>query len=182
MIEALDGNDNGISQYPSELTPAYKESTNLPARVGSLNPWWNQNFSDAEVDARFHEATLLTGSELTSRIRFLGLSWLPARAIVSAAFDTSDLASRILVLEQACPWKEHLMDVERERGIPEEGNILYMLYPDETGGSWRVQCVGKNSGGFENRKSLPESWRGHRDDTLSEISKIPGCVFVHASG
>lgn len=50
MIEALDGQDNGISQYPSELTPAYKESTNLSARVGSLNPWWNQKISDAEVD------------------------------------------------------------------------------------------------------------------------------------
>lgn len=116
------------------------------------------------------------------------------------------------MLEQACPWKEHLINVERERGIPEEGNMLYVLYPDETGESWRVQCVGKKPEGFENRKSLPEryvmagerdvmfgsswlqagwllillglfrSWRGHRDDTLSEIAKIPGCVFVHASG
>ncbi len=31
---------------------------------------------------------------------------------------------------------------------------------------------------FENRLSLPESWRGLRDDELSSVSGIPGCVFV----
>ena len=32
------------------------------------------------------------------------------------------------------------------------------------------------------RLSLPEEWRGVRDDALSEKSGIPGCIFVHASG
>ncbi|RUS33883.1 hypothetical protein BC938DRAFT_483401, partial [Jimgerdemannia flammicorona] len=182
FIEALDGTDNGINQYPLELTPAYKDSTNLHSRVGRLNPWWNQKVTDTERDSRFQEVTLLAGNELTSRIRFLGLSWLPARSIVSSAFDTSDLLSRVVVLEQPCPWSEHLLDVERERGITEERNILYVLYPDDSNDSWRIQCVGKKAGGFDNRKSLPESWRGLRDDELSEISKIPGCVFVHAGG
>ncbi|RUP47999.1 hypothetical protein BC936DRAFT_145083 [Jimgerdemannia flammicorona] len=182
FIEALDGTDNGINQYPLELTPAYKDSTNLHSRVGRLNPWWNQKVTDTERDSRFQEVTLLAGNELTSRIRFLGLSWLPARSIVSSAFDTSDLLSRVVVLEQPCPWSEHLLDVERERGITEERNILYVLYPDDSNDSWKIQCVGKKAGGFDNRKSLPESWRGLRDDELSEISKIPGCVFVHAGG
>lgn len=37
-------------------------------------------------------------------------------------------------------------------------------------------------GSFENRRSLPAAWRGVRDDALSELSGIPGCVFVHAGG
>jgi len=32
------------------------------------------------------------------------------------------------------------------------------------------------------RRSLPESWRGLRDDELSRKSGIDGCIFVHASG
>jgi uncharacterized UPF0160 family protein len=32
------------------------------------------------------------------------------------------------------------------------------------------------------RRSLPSAWRGLRDDKLSEVAGIPGCVFVHASG
>lgn len=37
-------------------------------------------------------------------------------------------------------------------------------------------------GSFENRRSLPAAWRGVRDDALSELCGIPGCVFVHAGG
>ena len=29
---------------------------------------------------------------------------------------------------------------------------------------------------------LPEEWRGYRDEVLSNITGIDGCVFVHASG
>ena len=32
------------------------------------------------------------------------------------------------------------------------------------------------------RLSLLEEWRGVRDAALSELSGIPGCIFVHAGG
>ncbi len=32
------------------------------------------------------------------------------------------------------------------------------------------------------RLSLLEEWRGVRDEALSELSGIPDCIFVHASG
>lgn len=32
------------------------------------------------------------------------------------------------------------------------------------------------------RLPLYEPWRGVRDDELSQVTGIPGCVFVHASG
>ena len=35
---------------------------------------------------------------------------------------------------------------------------------------------------FFNRLSLPEEWRGIRDEALSELSGICGCIFVHAGG
>lgn len=32
------------------------------------------------------------------------------------------------------------------------------------------------------RLPLPEAWRGLRDEALDQVSGIPGCIFVHASG
>jgi len=55
------------------------------------------------------------------------------------------------------------------------------VYPDESG-NWRVQAVPVSPESFESRKALPESWRGLRDDVLSETSGVSGGIFVHASG
>ncbi|KAH8555322.1 metal-dependent protein hydrolase [Umbelopsis sp. PMI_123] len=184
FIEALDGNDNGISQYPSDLEPAYKESTSLPSRVGAFNPWWNQSVTEADVDARFEQASQLAGSELRDKLLYTANAWLPARELVKSAFEKrSDVHpnGRVIALERSCPWKEHLLELEREQGLNSESNILFVLYPDESN-NWRIQCVPIKPEGFENRKSLPEVWRGHRDAALSEISRIPDCIFVHAAG
>lgn len=49
----MDAHDNGISAYPNNLTPLFKESpTSLPSRVGQKNPDWNEELTDAEIDVR----------------------------------------------------------------------------------------------------------------------------------
>ena len=40
----------------------------------------------------------------------------------------------------------------------------------------------KENGGFQNRKDLPDAWKGVRDAELDKVSGIEGCVFVHAAG
>ncbi|KAI7096960.1 hypothetical protein KC352_g38699, partial [Hortaea werneckii] len=52
----------------------------------------------------------------------------------------------------------------------------------EPNSKWRIRAVSLEPGSFENRKGLPEQWRGVRDEELSKVSGVPGCVFVHASG
>ena len=64
----------------------------------------------------------------------------------------------------------------------DERKPFYVVYPDETAGTWRVQAVPVSSDSFESRKALPEAWRGLRDEKLSEVSGIEGGIFVHASG
>lgn len=59
---------------------------------------------------------------------------------------------------------------------------MYVLYPDETGGNWRIQAVPVSPDSFDSRKALPEQWRGLRDEKLSEVAEIDGGIFVHASG
>ena len=78
--------------------------------------------------------------------------------------------------------QEHLFELESALGIPEAEKPLYVLYPDEFGGNWRIQAVPIAPESFESRKALPEQWRGVRDDDLSKLSGVDGCIFVHASG
>jgi uncharacterized UPF0160 family protein len=182
FIEALDGIDNGISQYPPELEPEYRDCTGLSARVGRLNPLWNETTESVDVDARFEQASQLAGDEFFKVLEVLHKAWLPARDIVLEGFARRhevDQSGSIVLLTRSCPWKEHLFDIEAEQS--KVGEVIYVLYEDESK-NWRIQCMPRKPTGFDNRKSLPESWRGRRDAELSEISKIPGCIFVHASG
>lgn len=185
FIEAIDGIDNGVSQYPADIKPLYRSRTDLSSRVGHLNPAWNQPTDAATVDARFLEASMLTGTEFFSRLDYYANAWLPARDLLVATIkeskETIDPTGRIILFNQFLPWKEHLFELE-STGIVMPDVATYVVYPDETGGNWRVQAVPISPESFESRKALPEEWRGLRDDELSRASDIEGGIFIHASG
>lgn len=50
FIEAIDGIDNGVTQFISSEAPRYKSRTDLSARVGGLNPRWNEPSNDEVLD------------------------------------------------------------------------------------------------------------------------------------
>lgn len=79
-------------------------------------------------------------------------------------------------------FQEHLFELEAESVIPESEHAIYVIYPDEAGGNWRIQAVPVSPESFDSRKALPEAWRGMRDEELSKASGIPGSIFIHASG
>lgn len=180
FIEHIDAIDNGIAI--ADTPPKYYISTTLSARVGYLNPNWNEDQTPELANSRFTEAMYLTCSEFVLQASTLANSWWPARSIVQNALDGRQgvhPSGKIIVFEKACPWKEHLFEIESKMGL--DGTVLYALYADQ-GGSWRVQAVPLDVNSFESRKKLPEEWRGLRDDELSQKSGIPGCIFIHASG
>lgn len=208
FIEAIDGIDNGISQYDEAVAgpPAYKNKTDLSSRIANLNPRWNQASDAADSDKRFERASALAGSEFSQAVENLWEGWLPAREIVLRGVaerkaKTGDTSGRILLFDEFASWKEHLFALEKlgEEAVQAEASgqttnaaasgssvtpiepILYVIYPDESG-KWRIQAVPVSSGSFQSRKPLPEQWRGVRDQDLTDKSGIPGCIFVHASG
>lgn len=188
FVEAIDGNDNGIAQYPGVAEePAYRSRTDLSSRVGFMNPRWNQATDDADLLTRFRRASAMAGAEFFDRVDDAVEAWLPARQLVIDAlnarktFDGADPQGRIVLFESYVSWKSHIYDLETELGISGDEKPLYVVYPDESG-KWRVQAVSVSLESFESRKALPEAWRGIRDEQLSQISGIPQCVFVHQSG
>lgn len=90
---------------------------------------------------------------------------------------THDPSGKLIVFESFGPWKvrtahaarnrrallilgdlqEHLYLLEDELQIPEEEKPLYVLYPEDSGGKWRIQAVPVSSDSFSSRKPLPEA-------------------------
>ena len=208
FVEAIDANDNGISQYDSSalekagIERKFKNGgISLYSMVSDLNHEDPLNPGRAsrstpeepqlEEDLRFANASTLMGTSFLRKLHGAATAWLPARSIVKGAFEIRDQqheSGQILVLPRAgIPWKEHLYNIEEDANVPEDKKILYVLYAEkeEPGSKWRIQAVSKDMSSFENRKGLPEPWRGVRDaelDTLLGPDVEDGAVFVHASG
>ncbi|GAA5888747.1 hypothetical protein JCM5296_000090 [Sporobolomyces johnsonii] len=188
FVEAFDGIDNGVTQYISSEPPLYRSRTDISSRVGALNPRWNEESSDAILDERFEQASQLAGKEFLARLDYLEKAWLPAREIVQRAVEKrKDVhpSGKVLVFDEFAPWKEHLHILEQDLAIPADELPLYALYPEDSKkpeSKWRIQAVPVTAESFESRKALPEAWRGVRDDQLSQLTGIDGCVFVHAAG
>lgn len=192
FMEAIDAIDNGVSMYDCATPPRYESATDLSSRVARLNADWFEKNPDQ--DTNFNKAMTLAGNEFEDCVKYVARSWLPARSFVKTAYDArwdTDPSGKIMVLREFAPWKDHLYTLEDEHKsdtdqecdeAKDDSRILYVIYEDSTGRSWRVQCVPVSKGSFQSRKPLPEPWRGLRDESLSDTIDIPGCVFVHASG
>ena len=89
FIEGVDGIDNGVNMYDTDAPAKYSDNTGLSARVGKLNPAWNEDNSPATQMTQFTKAVALTGSEFDEAVKYYGLSWLPARKHVEQALDTA---------------------------------------------------------------------------------------------
>lgn len=180
FIEEVDAIDNGISTSDGPMR--YNISTNVSSRVSYLNPSWNTPKENQNFDELFKEAMKLVGSEFTSRILATKNIWLPARDIVKEAIEGRNKvheSGAILHMETPCPWKAHLLELEKELEVKPQ--IKFVLFTDQNK-KYRVQCVPAESQSFRSRLSLPKEWCGLRDKELSQLSGIDGCIFVHANG
>lgn len=188
LLEEVDAVDNGIDQYyidnPAEnsvLSKRYSKTTSLGGRVSNLNSDWDD--PNPDFDKNFPLANKICLEEFQDRIHGFHKWWKAREIVVEAVnnrFSVDPVNGRAIDLPQFCPWKAHLEELEEE-GKVEPGSILYCLYASGDG-SFRVQCVGKQKGSFENRKSLPESWRGLRDEAFCKETGVADLVFCHAGG
>ena len=182
FIEAVDAVDNGVNMYDTDAPAKYENNTGLSARVGKLNPPWDEPTSPEIYMSGFLKAVAMTGAEFVAATKYYGESWLKARQHVARAMDdaaNTHPSGEILKLPCYCPWKEHLFELESERGT--DPLPKYVLYEDDKG-AWRIQAIPTTPSAFENRKPLPAAWRGVRDAALDEVAGVEGGIFVHAAG
>ena len=204
LIEAFDANDNGISVYDTAALTKQGVDKRFEDRgfsLASVVNRYNHAFEQAsegdskeeaqrKEDERFMHASQFVGQQFVMELADKFRSWLPARAVVKKCFQERnqyDDGGRIMVLphrKEGLPWSDHLYNLEREVSTPKEQQVLYVLFPEsgEADTKWRIRSVSVEGAGFDNRKDLPDAWKGVRDAELDKVSGIEGCVFVHASG
>lgn len=181
LISEIDAIDNGVPMFEGG-EPRYNISTHLSARVGSFNAGWNEPQPAPNSLERFEKAKAYVGKEFVDKIMYYAESWWPARDLVTRALANRKSvheSGEILELEQFCPWKEHLYQLEEEQNLP--GVAKYVIYFNREN-DWRVICVPNQPSSFVCRKFLAKPWRGIRDEALEQLSGIPGANFVHQSG
>jgi uncharacterized UPF0160 family protein len=118
FILEIDAIDNGVSQYPSDVLPAYVISTNLSARIGRYNPEWNSEKYDPGEN--FKKAMDVVEDEFLWNIHSMARVFMPARIIVEEAFKKRKEfheSGLLMFLNKTCPWKSHVYDLEKENEV-----------------------------------------------------------------
>jgi len=193
FMEAVDAIDNGVNRFPGAGPPVYASSTDLAARVGGLNPAWNDDQSDSAANAGFARAVAMTGEAFSDAVLYTARSWLPARKLVEEAVAGRfgvDPSGGVMLLSHFCPWKSHLFEMEAEDGALAANPVKFCLFQDDREGAWRVQTVPVTPASFENRVSLPAPLCGLRGEELDAaaaagvagVTPPAGGIFIHVSG
>lgn len=167
LIQGIDATDNGAmprAEYPTQ-------TMNISAIVSGFNPNWD---SKDDPDEAFMQACALAEQVFDNCLeRARGL--VKADAIVEEAVEKAD--GHIMVLDQFVPWDNPLLNSENEKAA----EIQFVVFPSNRGG-YNWQCVPDALGSFGQRKQVPESWRGLRDEALQKETGIETATFCHPAG
>lgn len=163
FVQPVDAGDNGVETFivKDKIAPVL-----IHDAISAFRPAWNE---DRTEDDGFFDAFDMAKKMLT-------------RAIINACAEEEGKQraeeayghmedKRIVVLEDHYPWYEAL------GSKPEP---LYVVKPDRANqGRWKVEAVRSDVHAFKNRKDLPISWAGERDQELANISGVPDAIFCH---
>lgn len=68
------------------------------------------------------------------------------------------------------------------RALSEYPDIIFVVYPNEQVGGWKVEAITTAPDNHISRKSAPDEWRGRRDEELQKITGVSDAAFCHPSG
>lgn len=162
LVQPLDAYDNGVALFSETSFGVFPYEFSHVIRA--LVPSWREN--QDEMDDRFFEAVSLAQKILLREIETAQAEIEGARKVADAYRAAAD--KRLVVLDADYSWKE---TVAR---FPEP---LFVAHPQDE--QWFVESVRDNPHLFVNRKDLPESWAGLRDEELAKITGVSDAVFCH---
>ena len=167
LIQFIDANDNG--QLP-KLQADYR-NVHISYIIGLFNPRWDESI---DSDLRFIEA-IKFAQIIFDEFLMDTFSKIKAKKQVDEAIDKSE--NGVLLLKEFMPWKEFVLSSKN----PKASTINFVVIPSNRGG-YNVYAVPVQIGSFENRKLLPEQWRGLRDEELQKTTGIKTARFCHNGG
>lgn len=166
MVIPIDMADNGIDVY----APTH-EGTHpflIHHILVAMRPTWKEG---GVHDERFMEL-LPIARRIVEREITTTRDTMEGEGYVATSYNNSP-DKRLIVLDGPYPWQGVLART---------ADALYVVKPKSQGTNWEVECVRTDVHSFLNRKSLPEHWRGYRDELLAEKSGVADAVFCHNNG
>jgi len=163
LVAPIDASDNGFDLVESKhkIFPYLIQDF---FRV--MRPTWRE--TDEKIDQMFLKSVEIAKEILTREIAYAQDAIIADEAIFSIYKNTED--KRIIVLDKNYAKKEILEKLTE---------TLYVVYPRETSNSWGVEAIRKDFKSFENRKNLPKSWAGLKDEALQKVSGVGDAIFCH---
>lgn len=186
FIHYVDANDNGVNQYPKKdstgklIEKKYENHTSYANRISRTNP---NSINKGDQSTQFAKAMEIAEEEFISSLSHLVFTYLPSYITVYNSIikrkEVHESGKIILLDGEGCPWKEHLVNIEKELGI--ENEIKFVIGKTKNEG-YRVQTVPDSPGSFDFRKGICKAWRGKDLEELIKVSLINDIIFVHNSG
>lgn len=167
LIQGVDAVDNGKmtkADYPCQ-------SMTISQVISGFNPTWNseQTSNDAFIEAVYFMDKVLKDTIQSGYAEYL------AKTIVDLAILVSQ--DGIMVLDKFVPWKEWIFASDDKKAK----DIYFVVFPSNRGG-YNWQCVPDAPESFGQRKSVPKSWRGLKDEALQKETGIKSAIFCHPAG
>jgi len=157
LIRDVDLMDNGA------MTPT-------PGHFSTLIETFNATFGEdgRDENAAFLEAVEIAAAMLARVCARAGAAVRAEEIVAAAAAAAAD--PRVIVLDQRVPWEDAVFDLGLD-------DALYVIRP--AGEAWTCSAVPPVRGSFGQRRPLPESWGGLRDDALAALTGIADATFCH---
>jgi uncharacterized UPF0160 family protein len=174
FVAPIDRADIGVRDW-QQVREDWKHLS-ASALIASMNPPFGSE--PALVDLAFDVAVLAMSQALAGAIH-QAQAWVEMAGILDRGISPEP---GILVIEKGGPWQEHIFSEKFD-------NVLYVLFPSDRGG-FLVQCVPDKPGSFGQRKPLPSTWRGARENEFASILKqemkaeaeVSSSLFCHPGG
>ena len=169
IVVPVDAIDNGISIYTSKISGVF------PYDISYIVSIFNLSFNDIESDPYnefikflpFAKNILLNEIKKSKDQEYI-------EKYISSAVEKKDKDSKILILDEYIPRVEINIQAIKYK------DILFVVVPaDKKFKSWKLLAVSNSINSFENRKNLPISWSGLKDEEFQKVSGVTDAVFCH---
>lgn len=171
LVQSIDAGDNGINTF----TPTIKDVS--PYLIGGIIDLYRATWKeDDNWNERFMESVRWAQWMLKRQIKIIQDN-VEARDIVRSVYENTKDKSIIIMDEKYDFGRESVCGTLIDYPEP----IYAVLYRSDSK-NWQVVSVRRERGSFEQRKPLPESWWGKRDEELSDVMKVEGSEFCHRNG
>ena len=157
LVRDVDLMDNGA------MTPT-------PGHFSTVIEDFNATFAegDRNEDTAFLQAVEVASAVLVRACIHAHAATLAEATVASAAQTAED--GRIIVLDRRVPWEDAVFDLGLDQA-------LYVVRP--AGEAWTCSAVPSARGSFGQRRPLPESWAGLRDDEFAATTGVSDATFCH---